>query len=278
MQLLYTKEVDKSLLWDGFTIKSTFLESLLGVIGRLSVGESRVVKIMLGDRIYDNIKLGNRNFNREKYPTHGEMYQIRYSSNSEFSQALRSIFADIWNFIEISRQSGCRSRTVIPENLRAQVAFYTSEDPDVLIAEPYFAGEFDSFRSYVKENQINEHTIEGELPLSDPKARVTVVEGVQRIRQLDRRVGDSLKQLYGFRCQVCGCEIGSQYGSERHVIEAHHIQPFSESFNNNFDNIMVLCPNHHRVVHTYHGEFHRRSREFIYPNGYREALSLNLHL
>ena len=46
----------------------------------------------------------------------------------------------------------------------------------------------------------------------------------------------------------------------------------------NFDNIMILCPNHHRIVHACHGEYHRRRREIWYPNGLHEPLRLNLHL
>lgn len=41
---------------------------------------------------------------------------------------------------------------------------------------------------------------------------------------------------------------------------------------------MILCPNHHRIIHAYNPTFKLKNKEFLYPNGYKEGLLLNLHL
>ena len=49
MELIYVKEVDKSLLYQGFTVKAALLDSFLGLFGRLSVGEMRYISILLNE-------------------------------------------------------------------------------------------------------------------------------------------------------------------------------------------------------------------------------------
>ncbi|WP_186445913.1 HNH endonuclease [Paenibacillus cremeus] len=54
-------------------------------------------------------------------------------------------------------------------------------------------------------------------------------------------------------CQICGFSGKEEYGES--VIEAHHIEEFSLTQNNKPDNILILCPNHHRLVHKANGKF-----------------------
>ncbi len=43
MELIYVKEVDKSLLYQGFTIRTALLNSFLGIFGKLDIGEMRQI-------------------------------------------------------------------------------------------------------------------------------------------------------------------------------------------------------------------------------------------
>ena len=65
---------------------------------------------------------------------------------------------------------------------------------------------------------------------------------------------------------------------DKPVVDAHHIDFFTQSLNNNYNNVIILCPNHHRVVHTYQPLFKRQTKLFEYPNGYKEKVLLNFHL
>jgi predicted restriction endonuclease len=82
--------------------------------------------------------------------------------------------------------------------------------------------------------------------------------------------------LYGHRCQICGRLIGEEYGS--HVAEAHHIDYFVNSLNNDSSNQIIVCPNHHSIIHDANPLFDRKNLLFVYENGYKEGLKINLHL
>ena len=44
-----------------------------------------------------------------------------------------------------------------------------------------------------------------------------------------------------------GENISARYGVN--IVESHHIEPFVESLNNNPENQVIICPNHHRIIH-----------------------------
>ena len=94
--------------------------------------------------------------------------------------------------------------------------------------------------------------------------------------KLNQKIGQNLKLLYGYRCQICGKVIGEEYGS--HIAEAHHIDYFVNSLNNDASNQMVVCPNHHSIIHDANPEFIRADLTFKYQNGYIERLAINKHL
>ena len=73
-----------------------------------------------------------------------------------------------------------------------------------------------------------------------------------------------------------GRESGDQYAVE--VVEAHHINPFTISMNNDTDNIIILSPSFHRIVHKAKPVFNYENLSFIFPNGVEERVTLNKHL
>ena len=282
MDLIYAKDVDKSLLWQGFTVRYSLLAQLLEKVGQLAIGESRPLSIVLNGKIYSNIILINQNFNREKYPDHAEMYQVRYGENSEFAKAIRATFPKLTEYIEIQHQinvqQGVKRVIKVPEEMRCSVAFYETAMPNVWEAVPFFSNDYVEVKKTLRDYVTSEVDYERML-LKDEGAHLVKEQHWVKVRKLDRNVCLHLKQLYEYRCQVCGQLITAPYtnGDEK-VIDAHHIIPFTESCNNNFSNVMILCPNHHRVVHACHPEFKLKTKEFVYPNGYHEKLVLNKHL
>ena len=51
-----------------------------------------------------------------------------------------------------------------------------------------------------------------------------------------------LKKKYGYKCQICDYVIETD---NQKYAEVHHIWPLGEGGLDNFDNMLVLCPNHH---------------------------------
>ena len=114
-------------------------------------------------------------------------------------------------------------------------------------------------------------------PREDKKAGIKTSLRMQHVRQLDRSIGDSLKQLYDYRCQVTGERICEVYGNEC-IVEAHHIEYFTRSMNNDTENIIILSPTFHRIVHRYNPRFDHEGLCFEFENGVREAVRLDRHL
>ncbi len=101
-------------------------------------------------------------------------------------------------------------------------------------------------------------------------------ERIVKIRKLNKKIGENLKLLYGYRCQICGKLIGEEYGS--HIVEAHHIDYFVTSLNNDASNQLIVCPNHHSIIHDTNPLFNRRRLLYVYKNGLEQKLVLNQHL
>lgn len=53
---------------------------------------------------------------------------------------------------------------------------------------------------------------------------------------------------------------------------------FVKSLNNDMDNQLIVCPNHHSIIHDVDPVFDRRRLIYIYKNGLEEKLVLNKHL
>ena len=139
----------------------------------------------------------------------------------------------------------------------------------------------DCITTVIKAEVKNEMSMQSELdfetiePREDNNATIKQITCLQKVRQLDCSIGDSLKQLYNYRCQMTGEKIGESFGAM--VVEAHHIIPFTESMNNDTSNIIILSPNYHRIIHRTRAEFNREQLSYIFPNGLIEKVKLNKH-
>lgn len=112
-----------------------------------------------------------------------------------------------------------------------------------------------------------------ELPLLAAERQHYLYDGpaITRSRSLVR----ALRERYGGRCQLCLWEPSTLYGRE--LSEAHHMHWLSRGGDDAEDNLVLLCPNHHRAVHACDAPFDYRDLAFVFPD-HREALRLNAHL
>ena len=241
---LMGKLIDKSMLERGFAIpvsaQEIFSFHLSG--GQLAHGEKRSINIFLDDEIF-SATLSCSNFNREKYPDHSEQWQILYSKNSLLAKKIREIFS-----------AGRKFFTLYPTDLK-----------DVFLLKAELACDEATLEKFL------------ELPtLTDLQAALLEKFGLTKYRKLNREIGERLKRNYNYRCQICGRSVGEFYGVD--LAECHHIEPFSESLNNDATNLLIVCPNHHRIIHAAEPTFDRKRKLYLYPNGCEEILSLNDHL
>jgi hypothetical protein len=86
----------------------------------------------------------------------------------------------------------------------------------------------------------------------------------------NRFLADSLKSYYENRCQICGKDFLPDYGVA--FSETHHIQYLSQGGLDVSGNIVVVCPNHHRIIHATNAHFDNQNLTYKYPNGLSEPL------
>ena len=272
---IYKKEIDWSALHLGLNIPISLQDIFYQNLKlRLKKGENKKIKLVL-DGVEYSVVLTNIDFDETKYPTHKELLQIRYTPNSEIAKKLRETFNVSYNYLSVEKEklTNKKKQLTVPEDFREYIAIYSTVFDDVFSLECITYDEIVETKEVV--NKFDELEIEQLLQTKDNSTFIEKQKTV-KIRKLDRTIGDNLKIVYGYKCQICGLYIGESYDAK--VIHTHHIEYFSVSLNNNANNIMVICPNHHSIIHATNPVFDKKNKVFKYPNGYVEGLKLNLHL
>ena len=85
---------------------------------------------------------------------------------------------------------------------------------------------------------MDEQAIENYYEMKDTTAHYEFKEKVSKFRKVNQDIIENLKQLYNCRCQICGEIVGLECGTK--VSQAHHIEYFSKSLNNDSDNIVIM--------------------------------------
>jgi len=263
-------------LTSGLPIPRVFQELTYNILGRrLNAQDSAEVRVKFAGEVF-SVKINNINFNRGKYD-HTEILQFKYDNNRSLLNKLQDVFSREYRYCLEAREirkEGDTTRVDISKQFETNLIVYGTSEPDLFIWEP----EFESLSKEVEAEirQMTEEEFENAFVRTDPRATIKEKQIIARIRQLDTSIGDSLKRVYGYRCQMTGEHIGEQYGAD--VVEAHHIRPFTESLNNDTSNIMILSPSYHRIVHKTKPRFNYKRLSFEFPNGLVEKVRLNRHL
>lgn len=274
----YQKTVDRSTLRQGFQIPVEFHPLLAAMPGGMPVhGETRNISIIIDDVEYA-AQLKNHGFDREKYDGHADVIQIRYNENSPIAKKLRTIFYSTWDYVETEKSLpgniGRRYTIKIPKERQEYLAISCSDIANIFIADCITS----SFKSdaIMDLSSIEELDFETFQPREDSSAKIFEKERIQKVRHPDRSIGDSLKRLYDFHCQMTGERVGDSYNTL--VVEAHHIIPFTTSLNNDTSNIIIVSPSYHRIIHAAKPDWIPEILAFKHPNGLIEKVMLNKHL
>ncbi|MDD4699075.1 MAG: HNH endonuclease [Oscillospiraceae bacterium] len=275
---VYKAEVNWSLLTEGLTLpveNQVIFARNMGTF--LQRGESKEISLYLNGKRY-KAHIYNVNFD-SKFNRNKDTLQIRYPRNGNFSKALQICFSSSYIHIESQRMlrlPGDRTMIKVPEERKEYLAIYTTEYDDSYVLETIEANDILLLRQAVQNNSERIFESSFNYDVEDFDADMIEDKRIVKIRKLNRKIGDNLKLLYGYRCQICGRLIGEDYGA--HVVEAHHIDYFVSSLNNDANNQLIVCPNHHSIIHEINPVFDRPKLIYIYPNGIQEGLMINQHL
>lgn len=275
---VYKAEVNWSLLTEGLTLpvknQVVFSRNMGNFLQR---GESRDITLYLNGKGY-RARIQNVNFD-PKHKRKRDTLQIRYPRNGELSQALRACFFQSYNYLKAQREirpEGGRSIAKLPEGYKEYLAIYTTQYEDSYILETIVVDDLILFKLAVQNQSELVMEAKFNYDFVDKSASIVEEEKMVKIRKLNRKIGENLKLLYGYRCQICGQHVGKEYGTK--IAEAHHIEYFVRSLNNDVGNQLIVCPNHHSIIHEANPVFIRKELTYLYPNGLREGLRLNRHL
>ncbi len=84
---------------------------------------------------------------------------------------------------------------------------------------------------------------------ADADNEVKVVEQVVKTRKRNTKLVKKLKELYGHRCQVTGDEFVFAKKNGENYTEAHHLIPLGEGGSDTPENLVILSPLIHRMLH-----------------------------
>ena len=257
VMFLFKKNVDKSMLYVGISIPKHIQQSIeMFYDGGIPKGETKDIQLVIDGQTYRAIIT--------KYNTSVEMMQIHYGAKSAIAIKLRSIFKYTDKQISMNR--------LITEEKREYAGIYAENSQ--LHFECVTWDDIKDESEYAL--SMDEQSIENYYEMKDTTAHYEIKEKVSKFRKVNRDIIENLKQLYDYRCQICGETIGAECGTK--ISQAHHIEYFSKSLNNDSDNIIILCPNHHALIHNQNPVFDRQKERFVFPNGYIAELKLNKHL
>lgn len=277
-EYVYKKEVDWSLFHYGFAIPVEHQVVFSQVADRfLQRGESKDITFYLNGKSY-KAKLNNFRMDN-KFGSHADIVQVRYTQNSDLAQALRVYFQRSYAYISRIKQlqeKGSKKHIPLPVDRKEYLVVYTTEYDDTYVLETIVSRDLEILRNVIAEQSERMVEAQFNFDVKDDTAGFKEKEQLVKIRKLNKKIGDNLKRLYGYRCQICGKLIGEEYGS--HVVEAHHIDYFVRSLNNDASNQIILCPNHHSIIHDTEPVFDRTRLLYIYANGLEEKIVLNRHL
>ena len=91
-----------------------------------------------------------------------------------------------------------------------------------------------------------------------------------------RRHVEWLQKTYRGYCQICLFDPRARYG--RRLCHGHHVQWLSRGGEDELENMVLICPNHHAAVHQADAVFDYGDLSFRFSNGLVETIQLNRHL
>ncbi len=245
----------------------------------LNHGVSKEIKIMIGHEMYD-AQLINQNFNLQKFSGHRDIIQIRYSENSPLAKRLRTIFHKSYGYLSAKRQleENNRKQVNLPDNLKEFIRMYFTSSPNVFYVDCCTDEEYQQVASSLStiSEEMYEAGQDDKLFIEDRTASIIEKERLIKYRKIDRSIIETLKKHYDYCDEITGERIGSEYGDS--VVEAHHIDYFTKSQNNDTTNIIIISPNYHRIIHKNNPIFNRKKFQFEFPNGEHLRLKLYDHL
>ena len=279
-RFIMQKTVDWSLLNDGMTIPVSACALLKAWDESILIhGAGKDIKVLVDGELYD-AKLKNQNFEQSNWAGHKDVIQIRYGRQSALAQKLRAVFKKSYDYLFAQKQLLGKSKRqiLLPTDIHEYMRLYLTTSSDVLCMECCSSSDYQQLAhtlSVIPE-EVYEQSDDEQFFMADKTASIEEKQRLVKYRRIDRSIILTLKRFYDYRDEISGEKIGDEYGDS--VVEAHHIDYFTRSQNNDSTNIIIISPNYHRIIHKNNPHFNRKKFQFEFENGEVLRLSLYEHL
>jgi len=137
-------------------------------------------------------------------------------------------------------------------------------------------------RAVLDESKLERAYSESQAELASFVEDQSLAYSVERRSELinsysrNRKFAEKLIELYLGRCQVCLFDSRGVYSVD--TAEAHHIIYRSRGGLDEIENLVLVCPNHHTLIHRTDAVFDYKKLSFQFSNGRIEPLCLNYHI
>ena len=189
---------------------------------------------------------------------------------------MREVFYKTYDYLFNQRVVlGRRGRVPVPDDLNEYIRLYLVDSLNLIYFECCSNQDYEQLASTLSEipEEIYEANDDDKFFIEDKTASIVEKQLLVKYRKMDRSIILMLKKFYDYRDEISGEKIGAEYGGS--VVEAHHIDYFTQSQNNDSTNIIIISPNYHRIIHKNNPHFNRNLFQFEFPNG--EVLPLKLY-
>ena len=79
------------------------------------------------------------------------------------------------------------------------------------------------------------------------------IGNIRRRSKIQSKINPKILAAYGYKCAICGWSLTPSFLAKKylwsHGCEQHHIVPVAEGGTNEESNIILLCPNCHKMAH-----------------------------
>lgn len=276
-RFIMQKTVDWSLLNDGMTIPVSACALLKAWDESILIhGAGKDIKVLVDGELYD-AKLKNQNFEQSNWAGHKDVIQIRYGRQSALAQKLRAVFKKSYDYLFAQKQLLGKSKRqiLLPNDIHEYMRLYLTTSSDVLCMECCSSSDYQQLAHTLSAipEEVYEQSDDEKFFMADKTASIEEKQRLVKYRRIDCSIILTLKRFYDYRDEISGEKIGDEYGDS--VVEAHHIDYFTRSQNNDSTNIIIISPNYHRIIHKNNPHFNRKKFQFEFENG--EVLRLKLY-
>jgi predicted restriction endonuclease len=137
------------------------------------------------------------------------------------------------NYWEITNSGEKYFEKLLKEYNKNSKRISTEIDFDSVIENNILLGDLDAFNLFEDNKEFkNEHI-------------TRQIELVKRYQSVIER----LKNKYESKCQIEGCNFTFLKSNGEYYSEGHHLIALSQNGSQGEDNVIIICPNHHRMFH-----------------------------